>query len=147
MGARYRSHMADEGEWRVVYDLAQDRKTIAAIQQATLTTKDYGVLPEVALFGSDEWWSAVGDGRIRKHEVRGIIASLYMSGHRDWPQFEIDANGTKTQWTREGDESLYREGRAVRVDYVMQKSRRAFAGLPLENPRVLRILVRVDDGR
>jgi hypothetical protein len=61
-------------EWKKAYDLAEDAETVAAVQRATLNTKDFGLIPDVALFGSEQWWRAIEDGRIPKHIVQGIIA-------------------------------------------------------------------------
>jgi hypothetical protein len=127
--------------WVVVYDLATDQETISQVQRATLTTKDFGVVPEVALLGSDEWWAAIEDGRIPKHEVTGSISRLFMTGHGDWPEFELDSNGTKTTWTRLGNQVVYAEGKGAKIEYVMQKLRRALLNRG-EQKQVLRVLVR-----
>jgi hypothetical protein len=128
-----------QDDWDVAYDLAADKEAIALVQRATLTTKDFGVIPEVALFGSDEWWEAIADGRIPKHEARGVISRVYMSGHGDWPEFELSSDGTKTAWTRLGNQALYTKGREARVEYVMQKSRHAQLG---EQKEVIRVLLK-----
>jgi hypothetical protein len=65
-----------------------------------------GLEPEVALYGSDDWWGAIADGRISKHEARGTITRLFVSGHGDWPELELDSNGTKTNWTRFGQQAF-----------------------------------------
>ena len=127
-------------QWVKVYDLAEDRETVELVQRATLNTQDFGLVPEVALFGSDEWWKAVEDGRIPKQEVSGTIARVYMSGHGDWPEFEVDSNGEKTRWTRVGEQAMYEEGREVRIEYVIQKARKNWLGSP-EQKQVLRIFV------
>ncbi len=128
-------------EWDVAYDLAEDRETIEVVQRASLGTKGFGYVPEVALYGTDEWWAAIADGRIPKHEVRGIISRLFMSGHGDWPEFELDREGAKTNWTRVGNQALYVLGKEVRVEYVMQKLRKKWLGND-EQKDVLRILVK-----
>lgn len=129
-----------DGEWIVAYDLAKDDEKTSIVQKATLTTTDFGVVPEVALFGSPEWWAAIRDGRIPCYEVCGTISRLYMTGHRDWPEFEVDCNGSKTSWTRWGNPSAYAEGRTARIEYVFQKLRRE----PHEtHKQVLRIRVKV----
>jgi hypothetical protein len=50
------------GNWMKVYDLSQDQAAIALIQRASSQTRDFGFVPEIALFGSKEWWAAVEDG-------------------------------------------------------------------------------------
>jgi hypothetical protein len=125
-------------EWVKVYDLAEDYETIRLIQRATLNTKEFGLEPEVALYGSDEWWQAVKDGRIPTHSVSGVISSVYMTGHGDWPEFEIDSGNEKSRWTRVGDQSQYGPGRRVKVEYVVQKRRTNVLG-ELRQKEVLRI--------
>jgi hypothetical protein len=126
-------------DWVVAYDLAADCDAVALVQRATLTTKDFGLVPEVGLFGSNEWWAAVGNGRIRKCEVRGRISRLFMTGHGDWPEFEVVSGDVKTTWTRLGRQNLYVEGHEVRVEYVWQRLRRVGLG---EQKQILRVLVR-----
>jgi hypothetical protein len=127
--------------WDVVYDLATDEETIRLVQRATLTTKDFGLVPEVALYGSEDWWAAIADGRIPKHEARGTISRLFMSGHGDWPEFELNSDGTKTNWTRVGNQALYAEGKEAKIEYVMQKPRKKWLGNQ-EQKEVLRVLVK-----
>ena len=127
-------------EWFVVYDLASDQETIALVQRATLTTPNFGVVPEVALFGSDDWWAAIRDGRIPTHEVKGTISRLFLTGHRDWPEFELKSNGKLTTWSRLGTQSKYVEGKEVRVEYILQKLR--CEPYQAQDKQVLRVLVR-----
>lgn len=127
-------------DWIKAYDLADDLETVALIQRATTQTEDFGLVPEVALFGSLEWWNAVDDGRIPLQEVTGMITRLFTSGHRDWPEFELDSRGSKTRWTRVGDQSAYKEGKQVRIEFVLQKARKHWVGSQ-EQKQVLRIFV------
>jgi hypothetical protein len=127
--------------WLKAYDLNEDRETIGLVQKATLTTTDFGLVPDVALFGSPEWWQAIKDGRIATHTEEGTISRVYWSGHGDWPQFEITAQGRKTQWTRAGNHSLYEEGMDAKVVYVMQLARKHWLG-DQRQKEVLRIYLR-----
>ncbi|RMH25380.1 MAG: hypothetical protein D6692_11335 [Planctomycetota bacterium] len=129
------------GEWVKVYDLAEDEETIRLVQQATLNTEDFGLVPEVALFGSDEWWQAIQEGRIPSHALHGVISRVFMSGHGDWPEFELEAAGEKSRWTRLGPDDLYRVGNEVRVEYVLQKAKKHWLG-SREQKQVLRIFVK-----
>lgn len=128
-------------DWDIAYDLAEDYDTIALVQRATLTTKEFGLVPDVALYGSDEWWAAIADGRIPRHEVRGTISRVFMSGHGDWPEFELDSSGVKSRWTRLGNQALYVEGREAKVEYVLQRPRKNWLGNE-EQKEVLRVLVK-----
>jgi hypothetical protein len=128
-------------EWKKVYDLADDQETVSVIQRASLKTADFGFIPEIALFGSKEWWEAIKDGRIPRHEVKGVISRLYMSGHGDWPEFEIQSGRAYSQWTRLGDQGAYEIGKKIRLEFVLQlpKKRRLQGGGSI--PHVIRISV------
>ncbi|MFO0588693.1 MAG: hypothetical protein U0441_14180 [Polyangiaceae bacterium] len=131
----------ENGEWAVAYDLSTEQGEIDRVQRATLTTERFGVVPEIALFGSDAWWLAVGDGRIPTHVQTGKIVRLYMTGHGDWPEFELAHGDTKTAWNRLGNRSLYVEGGEARVEYVYEKLR-SQPESPIEVKQILRILLR-----
>jgi len=60
-----------------------------------LTTIDFGFVPEIALYGSRQWWQAMEDGRIPLHQIEGVVSDVFTSGESNWPQFEIDSNGAK----------------------------------------------------
>ena len=107
-----------------IYDLRDNtneynRQSIKGIQHATLHTKDFGLVPEHGLFGSDEWWAAVGNDTIPKITVEGIITDVYMSGHNDYPEFELTSEQGKTTWGG-GFEAIVK-GRRAKVVYIQQK--------------------------
>lgn len=116
-----------------VYDLKKAKDRIEAVQKATLETDDYGLVPEHGLFGSHEWWKAIDKGVIPIHTIEGIISRVYMSGHNDYPEFEIDDRVEKTSWAREAIErnhyDMYQVGKRVRLSYVIQKFKKNW-GLP-----------------
>ena len=115
-----------------VYDLAVDNELVAKVQRATLTTSDFGIIPEVALYGSPEWWQAIEDGRIPPHVIEGEVCDVFTSGESNWPQFEIDSNGQKTVWTRFGNADSYSIGQRVRLRYVVQKAKKSWTGDPYQ---------------
>jgi hypothetical protein len=115
---------------QLVYRLKEDRAHVATVQKATLSTTDYGIEQTHGLFGSDEWWEHIVDGSLPMHTIRGTITRVFMSGHNDWPEFEMrDSSGQLSRWTRETnrpeDDVLYVPGCAVEVDIVRQHHRRA----------------------
>jgi hypothetical protein len=124
-----------------LYDLRDDREKTRLVQKATLVTKDYGLVPEHGLFGSSEWWRAVGEGVIPVVTVDGIISRVFMSGHNDWPEFEIDDGREKSRWTREGNDEMYKVGRRVRLKYVLQKPKKQWLRDMKHNEEVLEIWV------
>ena len=113
-----------------VYRLKDDLAHLANVQKATLTTTEYGIEQTHGLFGSDEWWRPIVDGSLPMGTVRGTSTRVFMSGHNDWPEFEMqDNSGQLSRWTREtnrpADDVLYVPGRAVEIDIVRQHHRRA----------------------
>ena len=131
---------------RVVYDLHRAEAYVAAVQDATLHTDHAGLVPEHGLFGSADWWRAVEDGRIPVRTVKGAISGVYMSGHNDYPEFEVDDGVERTQWPREGSEDAYVVGRAVQIDYVLQRLKKP-VGVAPNSKCVLQILIDDDDAR
>jgi hypothetical protein len=111
-------------EFVKTYDLKQDNRKIVLIQKATLETKDSGLVPQPALFGSATWWRAIENNVIPVHMIEGIISRVYMSGHNDYPEFEIDDGREMTQWTREGKDEAYVVGRQIKLIYVLQTPKR-----------------------
>jgi hypothetical protein len=137
------AEFSDQGEpidWVSAYDLEEDEQTIALVQRATLETEEFGLLPDVALYGSKAWWKAIEDGRIKKHEVRGKIVRLPMSGLGDWPEFELENANGRSRWTRLGDQAMYKEGKDVRLEYVDQKRRKPWLGKESQK-EILRIFI------
>jgi len=116
-----------------VYELARNTAYIAAVQKATLTTKEFGLEPTHGLFGSEEWWRNIGLGVLRTHHLSGTITQMYMGSMGDWPMFVMVTNaGEEHRWTREVNAreqaSLYMVGLRVEVDYVVQRFRRPIHG-------------------
>ncbi|MFN9367620.1 MAG: hypothetical protein ACK6CT_02475 [Planctomycetia bacterium] len=128
-------------EWQVIYDLSKDVALVSQVQRATLETEDFGLIPDAALFGSPEWWRAVGSDIIPRHSVKGVISRVFESGDSAWPLFEVDSNGEKTVWTRFGDATQYRVGQHVRIDYVEQRPKKSWTGSVVQN-EILLIAVR-----
>jgi hypothetical protein len=111
---------------QVAYDLKVDEDRISAIQRATLNTPDFGIEPTDGLFGSAEWWETVESGNLVTHTLSGTVTRVYMGSMNDWPMFQLtDDSGAKSEWTREVNtreqDALYVVGRAVEVDYVIQR--------------------------
>jgi hypothetical protein len=111
-----------------IYDLKQDHRRIGLIQKACLESKENGFITEHALFGSVDWWRAIEENVIPVHTIEGVISRVYMSGHNDYPEFEIDDGQEKTRWTREGKDEAYIVGRRVKLKYVFQKPKRTWGG-------------------
>jgi hypothetical protein len=122
-----------ETKWIKIYDIKDDKDLISQVQKATLETEDYGLVPEIALYGSQEWWDAINKGDIPRQEIIGTISRVYMTGHNDWPEFEVDSGEEKTSWTRKGNDEFYETGRPVKLEYVVQKAKKSWTGSPYQN--------------
>ena len=110
-----------------IYDLRDDTRTVKLIQHATLHTDHAGLRPDHGLLGSKEWWQAVDQGLIPQQTVEGIISRVYMSGHGDFPEFELHSEDIgKTNWERRGEEKYYVIGRGGRIVYVLQEFKQPF---------------------
>jgi hypothetical protein len=108
-----------------VYDVRQDLGTIKASQRTTRETDGGLALANGLLCYSDEWFRAVEIGQLPSTTLNGVITGSFMSGHNDYPEFELEANGEKTRWTRSvsgvyvgNGDKLFEPGRNVRLKYV-----------------------------
>jgi hypothetical protein len=93
------------------------------------------------LVGTKEWFLATEDGRLPKETLIGRISKVYMSGHNDWPEFELESKDGLSTWTREGDDSLYQVGKFVEIDFVIQKYKRPWDMLGPTTKKVLEIRI------
>jgi hypothetical protein len=117
--------------WHNIYDLRQDEQQIAAVQKATLSTEEYGLEPTHGLFGSEEWWKQIADGRLPIETLKGTISRVYMGSMGDWPVFEIalldstTESFTRYQTPADGSQDyFYVVGRDIELDTVWQEARR-----------------------
>ncbi len=106
-------------EWITVYDLREDAQLTEAIQNATLTHPQYGLDPSPALFGSDDWWQGLADGRIPRRTEVGAVSAVRWTGMGDWPEWTFRGDdGVEREWTREGDHTRYVAGLRARIEVV-----------------------------
>jgi hypothetical protein len=130
-----------------IYRLQLEKEHIKRVQEATLTTEDFGIEPTHGLFGSPEWWNHIRAGTLPVHRVKGIITRVYMEGsYNDWPTFDMRAeDGKESTWTQQVSDpdyaSLYTVGRPIEIDYVVQRSRSYVAGLDPQIKEVIAIRV------
>jgi len=111
-----------------IYRLNLDKDYIAKVQKATQTTDKFGIEPTHGLFGSPEWWQHIRNGTLPVHHLRGTISSVYMGSMNDWPEFTLRTkDGEEFTWSRYANcpefAALYTVGRAIEVDYVVQRHR------------------------
>jgi hypothetical protein len=111
------------------YQLRKDKKSIKNIQDATLSTQDYGIFPEHGLLGSKDWWKAIEYGKIELITYRGTIKRTFMSGHNDYPIMETeDESGSTKTWARDTNspklDKKYVPGAKIEIDYVLGRHRK-----------------------
>jgi hypothetical protein len=112
-----------------IYDLKNDTKHIIEVQDATLYTDKFGLKSEHGLFGTDDWWEAIKQGAIKKISVEGVISRIFMSGHNDFPEFEVVSKNGRTIWHRLGDNKYYALGKRAKIVYVNQEFKKPVPGL------------------
>ena len=105
------------------------------------------------LFGSSDWWANIESGELPTHTITGIISRVFLSGHNDYPEFEIDSDGERTCWTRTTSSipgcdltrrelaNLYRSGARVNLTYVEQRFKTPLPGVGEHSKCVLEIWI------
>ena len=102
-----------------VYSLKEDTTRIEAMQKQSLNVANSGLSIVPALVGTPEWWRATEGNSLGRRVVPGIISRVYWGSMGDWPMCEVTADdGSKSDWTREGDVSRYVEGLRVQFTAV-----------------------------
>lgn len=132
-----------------VYDLREDHQRIRWMQEATMTTKDFGLEPTHGLFGSGDWWQNIADGFLATHYLSGIITNIYNVGEGDHPEFSlVDESGIETTWKREinraEDDDFYVIGRMIELEYVLQRTRIDLTDLGIDQTEKCVLSVRID---
>jgi len=125
-----------------IYNLISDDRLIRLSQDPydrnlQYTIKEGGGL----LFGTKEWFRAIASGLIHKCVVKGVISRVYMSGHNDYPEFEIENSESKTTWTRLGIDKMYQVGKRVELTYVDKASKRPLGPLVSIPPIIIQIKI------
>ena len=130
-------------EFKTAYKFKDDKEAIKRLQEVSIDQKsNYGLKVENGLLvGTNEWFQAIDDKIIPKVTLTGIISKVYMSGHNDWPEFEIKSNEELSTWTREGEDKLYQVGKLVEIDFVIQKYKRQWDMLGPTTKKVLEIRI------
>ena len=124
-----------------IYNLKMDKRWIELVQNASLHRDDCGLTTEPTLFGTPEWWSFVGTEKLPVHTIEGVITRVFISGHNDFPEFEVDDGTEKTHWERRGEDSAFTVGRRIRIRYVEMAFKRPVRGLGKRSKDVLTIEV------
>ena len=112
--------------FKTIYNLKRDNKRIKLVQEASLAKEPYAgyKIDNGLIFGTKEWFDGIEKGIIPKHIVKGVISKVYISGHNDYPEVEIENSNGKTIWTRFGNDVAYQVGKNIELTYVEQKYKR-----------------------
>ena len=132
-----------------VYDLQDDHQRIRWMQEATMTTRDFGLVPTHGLFGSTGWWRNIENGNLPSFRQAGQITNVYNIGDGDHPEFSmVDESGIESNWKREvnqaEDDDLYVVGCRVELDYVFQRTRMDLRALGIDETEKCILSVRID---
>ena len=132
-----------------IYDLREDHQRIRWTQEATMTTRDFGLEPTHGLFGSADWWLNIEQGRLPTFQLSGLITNIYNVGEGDHPEFSmVDHTGIETTWKREvnrsEDDDLYVIGRMIELEYVLQRTRIDLTDLGIDQTEKCVLSVRID---
>ena len=127
-----------------IYLLQLDKDQIRRVQEATKTTKEWGIEPTHGLFGSPEWWDHIREGTLPVHHLKGIITRVYNT--IGWAEFAMRTeDGKDYTWSRYANDpdfdSLYTVGRPIEIDYVIQRLRAYTAGLKPQSEVVIAVRV------
>jgi hypothetical protein len=108
-----------DDEYVEAYSLNRDRGYIEQLQLAITQSSEFALASDHGMPGSKQWWGAVGDGTIPTLSVEGEVVDIRVVSN--WPEFEIDAHGTRSTWCLEGDIRSYRVGQQAKIDYLLQR--------------------------
>jgi hypothetical protein len=85
--------------WVTAYDLRENRQYVESVRHATLNRPGYGLDPNPALFGSDQWWQSVADGRVPSKVEEVVVADVRWGSMGDWPERRfLSDDGRETTW-------------------------------------------------
>jgi len=52
-----------------------------------------GLSSKNGVIGSEEWWKNINEGKIVVRLIEGRITRVFISGHNDFPEFEMNSDG------------------------------------------------------
>jgi hypothetical protein len=130
-------------EYQLTYKLQNDIEAIKRLQEASINKESTSGLKieNGLLVGTNNWFNAIINGKIEKQTIKGLITKVNMSGHNDFPEFEIDCDGLKSIWMREGNDENYKVGKKIELTYVTQKLKRPIAILGMTTKLIIEIRI------
>lgn len=102
-----------------IFDALYD-KTRTPIIQSKIRSGKSKFRTNWGLYGTEDWLNNLKkDGLIIY--LNGKITNLIMTGHNDFPEFEMETDEGTFQFERLGDESEYQIGKSIRVNAIKRK--------------------------
>ncbi len=99
-----------------VYDLRNDHNDIKRIQSIIKEGRT-PYRTKWGLYGTQNWWDALEKESLIQR-LYGKISDIYMSGHNDFPEFEITTGRKKYAFPRIGKDKYYKIGKEVEVECI-----------------------------
>ena len=126
-----------------IYNLKEDLNRIKFIQEASSDKNSFaGYKTENGLlFGTSEWFNAIETGIIPKQTIKGNISRIIMSGHNDFPEFEIKTKTEISIWEKKGVDEEYEIGKYVELTYVKQKYKKPTSLLGAVSKCIIKIKI------
>ncbi|MGM0588950.1 MAG: hypothetical protein ACQETE_11070 [Bacteroidota bacterium] len=122
---------------KVVFDVRTDSGTPSI--QKRIKEGLSGFRTKWGLYGTDDWWENLNTNNLIEI-IEGEISDVYMSGHNDFPEFEVDTGNQKFSFERRGDIRAYEVGKKIKVEAVRNEYISPMSGLEGSlNPMVIKI--------
>ena len=132
-----------------IYKLSNDAERIASVQRATVTTRKFGFMRTYGLFGSEQWWRSLHEGKLRSNRISGTIVQIRNHDPREMHEVMLRTLAAReSEWLMYADSASlakkYSIGRYIEIDYVLLRSRLFSDGWwPARTPVVIE--VRIED--
>lgn len=104
---------------KVIYDVRTDNSRTSLIQKRIKEVQS-GFRTKWGLYGTDEWWENLNENNLVEI-IEGTISDIYMSGHNDFPEFEVNTGDQKFSFERLGDIKAYEIGKKIKIYTVPNK--------------------------
>ncbi len=99
----------------IIFDIREDKRTNLIQERIKKGDKSYRT--NWGLFGTDDWLDNLHNDNLIIL-IQGTISKLIMTGHNDFPEFEIESGTEKFQFERLGLDKYYQIGRKISVQAI-----------------------------
>ena len=126
-------------EMLTIYDLRADQAEIKRVQEIVKEGRTR-YRTKWGLFGTKDWWDRLNEEQLIQ-KLSGVISRVYMSGHNDYPEFEISCQGQKYSFARIGDDESYEVGKKAEVECIESQYIQPASDLTLNVLQVLSLRI------